>query len=50
MAILNVKLCARSQKIHFNRTANKSIRIEQIQIKAVRESSNKIRVRGNVEI
>lgn len=44
------KLCDRSQKIHFSLTASRSIRIELIQMNAVRNRSNSIKVRGNAEI
>lgn len=43
----NEKLRDKSQKIHFNRTASNSISIELIQTKAVKNSNNKICVRGN---
>lgn len=44
------KLCDRSQKIHFSLTASSSIRIELIQMNAVRNRSSSIKVRGNAEI
>lgn len=46
MAIRNVKLCDKSQLIHFKRTANKSIKTALTHTKAVRNSSNSIKVLG----
>ena len=45
----NVKLCDKSQKIHFKRAANINISIAAIHTKAVKNSSNKMNVRGNME-
>lgn len=41
-----VKLCDRSHKIHFNLAANINIRMDAIQMNAVKNSKNKINVRG----
>lgn len=49
MANRNEKLCDRSQNIHFSRTASSNIKMELIQINAVKNSSNKIKVRGNAD-
>lgn len=43
------KLCDTSHTIHFNLAASKSISIALIQIKAVKNSSNKISVRGKAD-
>lgn len=47
MANRNTKLCDISHKIQRNRTASRSIKITEIQMNPVRNSSNKIIVRGN---
>lgn len=49
IANLSEKLCDRSQNIHLSRTASSSIKMELIQINAVKNSSNKIKVRGNAD-
>lgn len=49
IANLNEKLCDKSQNIHFSRTASSNIKMELIQINAVKNSSNKIKVRGNAD-
>lgn len=46
MANLKLKLSDKSQAIHFKRTAIRSIKIELTQMKAVKNSSNNIRVLG----
>lgn len=49
MANRNEKLCDKSQNIHFSRTASSNIRMELIQINAVKNSNSKIKVRGNAD-
>lgn len=47
MAIRSEKLSEISQMIHFRRTASNSISMELTQMNAVRNNSNRIKVRGN---
>lgn len=42
----SVKLCDKSQRIHFRRAASISINIAAIHMKAVKNSSNRMNVRG----
>lgn len=42
-----VKLCDRSHKIHLRRAANISMRIDEIQMNAVKKSNNRMNVLGN---
>lgn len=41
-----VKLCDKSHRIHFSRAASISIKMDDIQMNAVRKSNNKMNVRG----
>lgn len=48
MARRNTKLCEMSHRIHLSLTASKSISTTDTQMKAVRNSSNRMIVRGNI--
>lgn len=46
MAKRNVKLCDKSHRIHLSRAASINIRIDEIQMNAVKNSNNKMNVLG----
>jgi hypothetical protein len=48
MARRNTKLCEMSQRIHCSLTANRSINTTDTQMNAVRNSNNRMIVRGNI--